>query len=52
MSEVTLMPHVVVHKESDKERALRIINKSEALCLISNSVKSKILLKPTIEVED
>ena len=52
MSEVTLMPHVVVHKESDKERALRIINKSEALCLISNSVKSKILLNPTIEVED
>jgi peroxiredoxin-like protein len=52
MSEVTLMPHVVVFKEADKERALRIVKKSEAACLISNSVKSTILLEPNIVVAD
>ena len=52
MSEVTLMPVLVIGNEADKERAMRILQKSEAACLISNSVKSKIILQPMIEVAD
>jgi organic hydroperoxide reductase OsmC/OhrA len=51
MSEVTLMPVVTITKLEDKERAERILHKSEANCLISNSVKSKIIFQPTIRVE-
>jgi peroxiredoxin-like protein len=50
MSEVTLMPTVEVPNEENKERATRILQKSEAACLISNSVKSKIILEPTVTV--
>ena len=51
LSEVTLSPMVVIKKDQDKERALRILEKSEAACLISNSVKSKIILMPSVTVE-
>jgi peroxiredoxin-like protein len=50
MSEVTLRPKVVINHEKDRERALRIIEKAENACLISNSVKSKINLEPQINL--
>jgi peroxiredoxin-like protein len=50
MSEVTLLPNVVINAEADRERALKVLQKSEAACLISNSVKSKIVMQPQIEV--
>ena len=50
MTEVTLLPTVTIEKEHDKERAARILEKSEAACLISNSVKSKIILKTEVIV--
>ena len=51
MSEVTLNPSLTIVKEEDTEKALRILNKSEAACLISNSVKSKIIFNPIIKVK-
>ena len=48
MTEVLLEPVVTIFTEADRERAERILQKSEAACLISNSVKSTINLKPTI----
>ncbi len=50
MSEVELLPKLVIKKEEDRERAERILTKSEAACLISNSIKSKIVFKPEIVV--
>lgn len=50
MTEVLLKPHVVIEQESDREKALKVLDKSEAACLISNSVKSKIVMEPVIEV--
>jgi peroxiredoxin-like protein len=41
MSEVTLMPEIEIVDEQQKERAERVLQKSETNCLISNSVKSK-----------
>ncbi|HZX58736.1 MAG TPA: OsmC family protein [Mucilaginibacter sp.] len=50
MSEVTLMPQLTITREEDRERALRILQKSEAACLISNSIKSEIKFMPEILV--
>ncbi len=50
ISEIVLNPTVVIKQEKDKDRALRIVEKSETHCLISNSVKSKIVLNPLVEV--
>jgi peroxiredoxin-like protein len=48
ISEIELKPVVVLKNEKDRERALRIIEKSEKACLISNSMKSKIVLSPEV----
>ena len=50
MSEVTLIPVVTIANEEQKDRAERVLQKSEANCLISNSVKSKIIFKPEIKI--
>ena len=49
MSEIKLMPSLTILKEEDREKALKVLNKSEAACLISNSVKSKIIFEPEIK---
>jgi peroxiredoxin-like protein len=41
MTEVILEPVVTIKNESEREKAERVLQKSEANCLISNSVKSK-----------
>jgi len=50
MSEVILEPTVTITDEKDRERAERVLQKSESACLISNSVKSKITMIPTVLV--
>jgi organic hydroperoxide reductase OsmC/OhrA len=51
MSEIILEPIVTLVDEKDRERAERVLQKSEAACLISNSVKSKITMISTINVK-
>jgi organic hydroperoxide reductase OsmC/OhrA len=46
MSEITLVPSLTIFTEDDREKAMKILTKSEAACLISNSVKSKIIFNP------
>lgn len=50
MTKVELYPVVVIKNEQDCERAERILHKSEAACLISNSVKSEVEMHPQIVV--
>jgi peroxiredoxin-like protein len=50
ISEIILSPALTISKEGDKEKALRILQKSEAACLISNSVKSNIFFQPEIKI--
>jgi peroxiredoxin-like protein len=50
ISEIVLAPVLTLSKEADKERALRILQKSEAACLISNSIKSTIVFTPEIKI--
>lgn len=51
MSDIILEPHVIIKNESDRERTEKILLKSEAACLISNSIKSKVVMRPVITVE-
>lgn len=50
MSEVILSPTLVITKEDDKEKALRVLDKSEKACLISNSINSKVSLNPVVTI--
>lgn len=52
VSQVELTPKIVVANEHERERALRIIEKSEKACLISNSMKSEVILKPEITIKN
>lgn len=49
MTEIFLEPTLVITNENDKEKAERILQKSETACLISNSIKSKITLNTTVK---
>lgn len=52
MSEVELFPTVEVDDEAKESKALRIIEKADKACLISNSVKSEIKLHPQVIVRE
>lgn len=50
MTEVALEPVVTILNDSDGEKANRILQKTEAACLISNSVKAAISMKPDVRL--
>jgi organic hydroperoxide reductase OsmC/OhrA len=50
VSEVVLMPVVSIKNIEQKERAEKVLQKSEVNCLISNSVKTKIVFKSEIKI--
>lgn len=50
MTEVILEPVLTIKNEAEREKAERVLQKSEANCLISNSVKSKITMIPQIKL--
>ncbi len=50
ISEVILEPIVTITNEKDREKAERILQKSEAACLISNSIKSQVTMITKIEL--
>lgn len=51
MTEVVVKPVIVIADEASRERAERILSKVEPNCLISNSVKSKVIFEPQIIIE-
>lgn len=52
ITEIVLKPSLTIANEADRERALRVLDKSEAACLISNSIKSKIIFQPQINIAE
>lgn len=52
ISEIELMPVLTISDEADREKADKVLVKSEAACLISNSVKSKIIFKPAVLIQE
>ncbi|HRP61060.1 MAG TPA: OsmC family protein, partial [Vicingus sp.] len=51
MTEIILKPRLIIDDESKKERAERILEKSEKACLISNSIKTKVHLMSDIQIK-
>ncbi|HZY79614.1 MAG TPA: OsmC family protein [Cyclobacteriaceae bacterium] len=51
MSEVHLFPEVGVLSDTEKAKAQKVLEKAEGACLISNSIRSKVLLVSTIIVD-
>jgi peroxiredoxin-like protein len=48
MTEVELSPTLKIAKIADKEKAMRVLEKSEKVCLISNSITAKVILNVNI----
>lgn len=49
--EILLRPVLTVNRETDRERALRLLHKAERHCIISRSVRAPVTLSPTVLVE-
>jgi organic hydroperoxide reductase OsmC/OhrA len=52
ITEVLLEPSVTIASELGRERALRVLQRTEMNCLISNSIKSKVSMNPQIKVTE
>ena len=50
-TKVSLRPVAIIFAEQDRERALRLLEKSEKLCLVARSLSCTIELEPQILVE-
>lgn len=50
INEIILEPTLIIEAEKDREKAFRIVEKSEKACLISNSIKSKITMNIIIKI--
>ncbi|RYY38665.1 MAG: OsmC family peroxiredoxin [Chitinophagaceae bacterium] len=50
LSEILLAPVVEVGEEGLREKTLSVLRKSEAACLISNSIKARIVFEPEVRV--
>ena len=48
VTQVTVAPRITVRAEADKERAQRMIEKAEATCPISASLKAHVTLQATV----
>ena len=48
ITEITLFPIVKILDEVQKDKAIRVMEMSEKACLISNSIKSKVILEPKV----
>jgi peroxiredoxin-like protein len=46
---VTIKPRIVLRSEADREKAREVLEKAEANCLISNSIKARVSLVPAIQ---
>ncbi len=51
MSEIQLKPTVVITDEANRNKTMKVLQKAENACLISRSVKSKILMEITLLVQ-
>jgi len=52
ITEITLKPKLVIKNEREAERALRILEKAEKKCLITNSILTEVSLEPQLEFEE
>jgi peroxiredoxin-like protein len=49
-TDVVLRPRLTIREEADRQRAARLLEKTEHSCLVSRSLKSKVTMEPQIEL--
>ena len=52
ISEILPSPRLQIKSEAQRDKALKVLEKSKAACLISNSVRSRIIFEPEILVNE
>lgn len=52
MSEVILEPVLTILNEEDREKADKVLQKAEKVCLITNSIKTEVILQAQIKLEN
>ncbi|MGM0545374.1 MAG: OsmC family protein [Bacteroidota bacterium] len=50
VSEITLKPELIIANEKFSDKAKRIMEKAEEACLITRSIKSKIVFEPKVAI--
>lgn len=50
ITEIILRPTLTISDESKKDKALRILQKAEEICLITRSIKTEVKLEPNIAI--
>ncbi|MDN3677648.1 OsmC family protein [Flavobacterium paronense] len=51
ITEITLSPILTIKEETLKDKGIRVMEMSEKACLISNSITSKVILQPKVNIE-
>ena len=52
MTEVIIEPVLTIAAEKDREKAMRILHKTESACLITNSIKAQVIMEPVVDVAE
>jgi peroxiredoxin-like protein len=50
VTEIILKPELVITDTKHKDKALRILEKAEAACLVTHSIKTEVTFEPEVEV--
>lgn len=50
-TKIVLRPVLIIHRDEDRERAGRLLEKAERVCLVSRSLSSAIVVEPKMTVE-
>jgi peroxiredoxin-like protein len=50
ISRIVLRPRLTIATTADRERALRLLDKAHAACLVSRSLKSEVVVEAQVEV--
>lgn len=50
IAKIVLRPRVAVRREEDREKALRLIQKAEEVCLVARSMRAAVVLEPEVVV--
>lgn len=50
MTEVAIRPEVTITKASQEDLAIRVMEKTEKACLISNSIKANVVMTPRVHI--
>lgn len=48
---VTIRPTLTIARDSDRERALRLLDKAERSCIVSKTLRSEVVVEPAVLVQ-